>query len=310
MFEGLRVGVVVPAWNESKLIATTLTTMPDFVDRVVVVDDASSDDTADRARAVGDPRVTVVTLEQNSGVGAAILEGHRILFEDGVDVSVVMAGDAQMDPEFLPALLHPLAHDGYGFTKANRFFAATSYAGMPKMRVFGNVVLSFMTKMSSGYWHLFDPQNGYTALHRSAWQLIDPARVEKRYDFENSLLIHLNVANVRACDVPIPAIYGDEVSGIRLSKVVPRLLRTLWNGFWYRITRKYVVPSFSPVALLLFTGLLFAGFGFVVGLAATIYSIGPREASTGTWLLSVAPGLTGVFMLVQALVLDIEESPR
>ena len=310
MFEGMTVGVVVPAWNESKLIATTLTTMPDFVDRIVVVDDASSDDTAARARAVGDPRVTVVTLERNSGVGGAILAGHQILFDDGIDVSVVMAGDAQMDPDYLPDLLRPIAHDGCGFTKANRFFTSTSYVGMPKLRIFGNVVLSFMTKMSSGYWHLFDPQNGYTALHRSAWRLIDPAKIEQRYEFENSLLIHLSVANVVARDVPIPAIYGDEVSGIKLRKVVPRLMRTLWRGFWFRIMRKYVVPSFSPIALLLFTGLFLAGFGFVVGVLAVLYSIGPREASTGTWLLSIAPGLTGVFMLVQALVLDIQESPR
>ena len=309
MYEGKRIGVVVPAWNESKLIATTLTTMPDFVDRIVVVDDASTDDTAEKARAVDDPRVTVITKETNGGVGSAVLTGHAIVFDDGCDVSVVMAGDAQMDPAYLGDLLDPIVHDGIGFSKANRFFSADSYTGMPKVRVFGNVVLSFLTKMSSGYWNLFDPQNGYTALSAHAWRLLKPASISIGYDFENSLLIHLNVANVRACDVPIPAIYGEEVSGIRLSNVVPRLLRTLWHGFWYRMLHKYVVPSFSPVALLFFVGLLLFGFGFLVGLLALIYSIGPREASTGTWLLSVAPGLAGVFMLTQALVLDILETP-
>jgi len=310
VYQGLRVGVVVPAWNESRLIATTLTTMPDFVDRIVVVDDASTDDTADRARAVDDPRVSVITHEHNGGVGSAILTGHKTLFAEGCDVSVVMAGDAQMDPNYLSALLDPIVHQGVGFAKANRFFNASSYSGMSRTRIFGNVVLSFLTKASSGYWHLFDPQNGYTALSAEAWRLLDSDSIARGYEFENSLLINLNIANVRARDVPIPAVYGEEVSGIRLHKVVPRLLGTLWRGFWQRIVRKYVVPSFSPVALLLFTGLLLAGFGFFVGVFAVAYSIGPREASTGTWLLSVAPGMTGVFMLIQALVLDIEESPR
>ncbi len=310
MYEGLRVGVVVPAWNEAAHIAEVLETMPEFVDFIVVVDDASTDNTSAIAHSVIDARVRVVTQPSNGGVGSSILTGHEIVFAEDCDVSVVMAGDAQMDPTYLGALLDPIAHDGIGFSKANRFFSRASYASMPRSRVFGNVVLSFMTKASSGYWHLFDPQNGYTALRRNAWNLIDPSAISRRYDFENSLLIHLNVASVRARDVPIPAVYGEEVSGIKLGKVVPRLLLTLWKGFWYRIFRRYVVPSFSPVALLLFVGLAMAGFGFLVGLFAVIYSIGPREASTGTWLLSVAPGVVGIMMMVQALVLDIGESPR
>lgn len=310
MFEGLRVAVVVPAYNEEALIATTLTTMPDYVDRVVVIDDASTDGTAQAAEAVGDPRVTVVRQPVNGGVGSAVLTGHAIVFDEGADVSVVMAGDAQMDPSYLDRLLQPIAREGIGFTKANRFFARESFSGMPRHRVFGNVVLSFLTKASSGYWHLFDPQNGYTALTRQAWELLEPATISRGYDFENSLLIHLNVASVRARDVPIPALYGDEVSSIKLRKVIPRMLRTLHRGFWYRMLRKYIVPSFSPVALLLIAGLALATFGTVVGLFAIAYSIGDREASTGTWLLAVAPWLTGVFMLVQSLVMDIEESPQ
>lgn len=310
MYRGLRIGVVVPAWNESKLIGKTLRTMPDFVDAIFVVDDASEDDTADKARDVQDARVHVRTQTKNGGVGSAIMTGHKLAFQADCDVSVVMAGDAQMDPDYLSHLLDPIVDDGIGFAKANRFFNASSYAGMPKLRIFGNVVLSFLTKASSGYWHLFDPQNGYTALTHSAWSLLDSEAIGLGYEFENSLLIHLNVANVRASDVPIPAIYGEEVSGIKLHKVVPKLLSTLWRGFWFRIIHKYVMPSFSPIALLLFVGLALSGFGFLVGLFALAYSIGPREASTGTWLLSVAPGLAGVFMLIQALVLDIQESPR
>jgi len=227
-----------------------------------------------------------------------------------VDASVVMAGDAQMDPDYLEPLLDPIADGRVGFSKANRFFSATSYRGMPRYRVFGNVMLSFLTKMSSGYWHLFDPQNGYTALSKQALQRLDLDAVATGYDFENSLLVHLNVLEIPACDVPIPAVYGNEVSGIKLGKVVPRLLRTLWKGFWFRIRHRYVAPSFSPVALLLFSGLALLGFGLLVGVFVVWNSIGPQTASAGTVLLAATPAMTGIHLLVNALLLDIQGSPK
>ena len=144
MYEGCRIAAVVPAYNESKLIGLTISTMPDYVDHIVVIDDCSTDDTSAQALKVGDPRVVLIEHEKNTGVGGAILDGHRRALELGADINVVMAGDAQMDPEYLPNLLDPLCHDGYEFTKANRFFSRTSYAGMPALRLFGSVVLSFM----------------------------------------------------------------------------------------------------------------------------------------------------------------------
>lgn len=309
-YRDLRVGVVVPAHNEQELIATVITTMPAFVDHIVVVDDRSTDETVARAEAVGDPRVQVLRRPVNGGVGAAVLDGHRVMRELGVDASVVMAGDAQMDPDYLGSLLDPLVGGHIGFAKANRFFSATSYQGMPRHRVIGNVALSFLTKMSSGYWHLFDPQNGYTALGRQALDRLDLDLVATGYDFENSLLVHLNVLEIPAVDVPIPAVYGNEVSGIKLGKVVPRLLSTLWHGFWYRIRHRYVAPSFSPVALLLFTGLLLLGFGLLVGVFVVVNSIGPPTASAGTVLLAATPAMTGIHLLVNALLLDIQGSPK
>lgn len=309
-YRGMRVGVVVPAHNEQVHIATVITTMPDLVDHIVVVDDASTDDTAALAEKVGDPRVQVVRRARNGGVGAAILDGHRVMRELEVDASVVMAGDAQMDPDYLEPLLDPIADGRVGFSKANRFFSATSYRGMPRYRVFGNVVLSFLTKMASGYWHLFDPQNGYTALGKQALHRLDLDAISMGYEFENSLLVHLNVLEVPACDVPIPAVYGNEVSGIKLGKVVPRLLRTLWKGFWFRIRHRYVAPSFSPVALLLFSGLALLAFGLLVGVFVVWHSIGPETASAGTVLLSATPAMTGIHLLVNALLLDIQGSPK
>lgn len=309
MYKGLRIAVVVPAHNEEKLIGRTVGTMPEFVDHIIVVDDASTDNTAKEVVEVGDLRVTLLQHERNTGVGGSIVDGHRIAMEQGADVSVVMAGDAQMDPAYLPLLLDPIALDGYGFTKANRFFSRASLTGMPKTRLFGSVVLSFATKLASGYWNLFDPQNGYTAITRESLSRIDLDRLSPRYSFENDLLIWLNIAGVRAKDVPVPAVYGDEVSGMRMTKVVPELLRLLLVGTGRRFLRKYVVPSFSPIALMALTGLALCAFGTVAGLWVLAHTVGQPNASAASVLLAVAPLLVGINMLVHALTLDMQATP-
>lgn len=310
MYRDLAIAVVMPAFNEARLIGRTIATVPSFVDHIVVVDDCSSDGTSAAALAVGDPRVTLVRHECNTGVGGAILDGHRRVLELAADVSVVMAGDAQMDPDYLPDLLDPIAEGEADFTKANRFFSRTSFSGMPRHRVFGSVVLSFMTKAASGYWHLFDPQNGYTATAVAILRRIDLDRVAIGYEFENDFLIRLNIADARACDVPVPAVYGDEVSGIRLHKVAPALFGLLVAGFWRRILIKHVLQSFSPVALLLFSGLALLGFGSAFGLGTIVYRLtGGGSPSAGTVLLSVTPLLAGLHLVINAWVLDIQQAP-
>jgi glycosyltransferase involved in cell wall biosynthesis len=309
LYKGLKIAAVVPAYNEEKLIGTTIGTMPDFVDLIVVVNDCSTDETSKRARNSGDPRVHVLDHETNTGVGGSILDGHALAMELGADVNVVMAGDAQMDPVYLPDLLDPIADHGYEFTKANRFFSRTSLTGMPKTRLIGSIVLSFATKVSSGYWNLFDPQNGYTAVRTSTLRRLDLNQVARGYEFENDLLIWLNIANARAKDIPIPARYGEEVSSMRLHRVAPRIASLLFRGFWRRMLLKHVLASFSPVALLFFTGLALVTFGLLVGVWVLYETLGPPVASTGTVLLSVAPLLTGIHMLVSALLLDIQSTP-
>lgn len=309
MYNGARIAAVVPAYKEELMIATVITTMPEFVDHIVIVDDCSPDGTSDAVRAVADERVVLIRHEVNQGVGGAIITGHRAAMEIGADVDVVMAGDAQMDPHFLPALLDAVTTQGYGFAKANRFFAPESFEGMPGYRVVGNIVLSFMTKLASGYWHLFDPQNGYTAVRTDVLSRVPLDSVAKRYSFENDLLIHLNILQVPAVDVPIPAVYGNEVSSIRLSKVVPELLGLLTRGFWRRIWYRYVLWSFSPIALLLIVGLLL----FVVGLGIAIWVCFQIAASVvataATVMLAALPLMLGTQMLISALQLDIQASP-
>jgi glycosyltransferase involved in cell wall biosynthesis len=311
VYKGLKVGVVVPAYKEEAHIEGVIKTMPELVDAIAVVDDQSPDRTGELARAAADQRTEVIAHEINQGVGGAIITGHRRLIERGMDVSVVMAGDGQMDPTYLPKLLDPIADDGYGFTKANRFYSSTSFEGMPRHRIFGNMILTILTKAASGYWNLVDPQNGYTACTTEVLRNLPLGKVHRRYDFENDLLIWLNIADVRAKDVNIPAVYGAETSTMNLTKVAPRILSTLIGGGWRRIWRKYILWSFSPIALLLLAGLALTIFGLAVGLWATIWSLSHGvSASTGTWLLGVAPAMVGIQFLVQGLVLDIQATPK
>ena len=309
MYRGRIIATIVPAYNEEQHIGETILGMPQCVDRIIVVDDASPDGTTAAADSVGDSRVEVLRLEDNRGVGGAIVAGHRRALELGSDINVVMAGDNQMDPDKLPLLLDPIIDDGYGFTKGNRFFSPTSMEGMPTHRIIGNMALTFLNKAASGYWNLVDPQNGYTAITRESLERIPLDRVAKRYEFENDLLIWLNIANVRARDVNIAARYGAEVSSINLRSFVPRISSLLFRGFWRRMWLKHMLWSFSPIALMFFAGLASLLFGLAVGLWVTAVALGGQSPTAGTTVLAVVPFFCGFIMLVQALVLDIQATP-
>ncbi len=309
MYKGAVIAAVVPAYNEALMITEVIDSMPEYVDHIVIVDDCSSDNTAEVVSRSNDPRVTLIQHETNQGVGGAIITAHKKAIELGADVNAVMAGDAQMDPQYLPDLLDKVTDGGFGFAKANRFYSPESFAGMPRYRIFGNIVLSFLTKAASGYWNLFDPQNGYTAIRTSVLKRVPLDHVAKRYSFENDLLIHLNILAVPAVDVPIPAVYGNEVSSIKLRKVVPELLSLLTSGgarrFWYR----YVLWSFSPIALLGFMGLLFLIAGFCLGVWMLIQIGLTGSATAATVMLVALPLLMGSQMLISGLQLDIQSSP-
>jgi len=310
MYEGKSIAVVVPAYREEKLIGETIRTVPAWVDHIFVIDDASPDCTRSEAQAAADTRTEVISHEVNQGVGGAIVTGHRWAIECGADVSVVMAGDGQMDPRYLESLLEPVVRHGFGYAKGNRFFAADSFDAMPRHRLVGNLILTLLTKAASGYWALVDPQNGYTAVTSEVLQRLPLDRLSRRYEFENDILIWLNILDVRVADVSIPARYGAEESTIRLWSAAPRLMWVLFKGFWRRIWRKYVLWSFSPIALLLFGGLSLVAFGSLVGVWTIAHTIGPATASAGTVILSVAPLITGIHMLIQAMTLDIQATPK
>lgn len=312
MFEGRKVAVIVPARNEAAHIAEVLRQMPAYVDAVYVVDDGSSDGTAEVAQSVADERVRVLrrTVPPH-GVGAATKTGFRAALEEGAELLVKLDGDGQMDPARIELLLQPLARDGYEYAKANRFLHSEALRAMPTARLLGNLALTFLTKLASGYWHLFDPQNGFVAIRAERLRELPLERIADDFFFENDMLIQLNIRNARACDVAVPARYGDEVSDLRIWRVLLTFPWRLGRGLWRRIWEKYVLRDFSPIAMFWLLGIPLLAFGFCFGLwhwVASIYS--GRPAPTGTVMLSVLPFLIGFELILQAVILEIRESPR
>ena len=314
MYEGRTVAVVVPAYNEERLIERVLETMPPLVDRIIVVDDCSSDETAARLEAarprLGE-RLRVIRHQANGGVGAAIVTGYRAAMEELPDDALVavMAGDAQMDPGDLPRLLAPLAHDQADYTKGNRLFTGEAWKVIPRHRYLGNAVLSLLTKVASGYWHVADSQSGYTAITVAALRMLQLDRLYKRYGFPNHLLVELNNYDFRVRDVPIKPVYGvGEVSGIRLGRVVPTLSWLLIRCYFWRMKEKYVIRDFHPLVFFLAFGgaLTLAGIGlgiYIIYLRLSVGALSPNAAIFDAFLL-----IMGVQMLFFAMWMDMERN--
>jgi glycosyltransferase involved in cell wall biosynthesis len=308
VYEGRTVAVVVPAYNEEALVGSTVSGIPAFVDRIIVVDDCSKDETAVRAQNA-DKRVEVIAHERNQGVGAAIVTGYRRAIAIGVDVTCVMAADGQMDPDDLETLVRAIAIDETDYAKANRLFTGQAWQLIPRTRYLGNAALSFMTKIASGYWHVADSQSGYTAVNLETLKLLDLDRIYRRYGFPNDLLVHLNVFNRRVRDYPSRPIYGvGERSGIRLRHVVPKISWLLLKGFFWRMGQKYVIRDFHPLILFYMLGiLLFAG-GFLLGLAEVALRIYGNPIPSATIVLVALLVISGLQLLLFAMWFDMESN--
>jgi len=309
MLEGKRVAVVVPAFDEEKLIVTTLASIPEFVDRVIVVDDASRDGTTPAAAGTGDERVEVITHDKNRGVGAAIVTGYKRALEEGIDVTCVMAGDNQMDPDDLEAIAGPVARGDVEYAKANRLFTGRAWELIPRNRYLGNAVLSLLTKIASGYWHVADSQSGYTAVSLKTLELLDLDRIYPRYGFPNDMLVHLNVINARVRDVPSRPVYGvGETSGIRLGRVIPAISWLLTKAFFWRMREKYVIRDFHPLVFFWVFGILFLLLGFVLGTAVTILRLAGNDLAIGTVVLVALLLIAGLLFTLFAMLFDMESN--
>ncbi|MGZ4310167.1 MAG: glycosyltransferase family 2 protein [Gaiellaceae bacterium] len=309
MLEGKRVAVVVPAHDEETLIADTIRSMPDFVDRVIVVDDKSNDGTVAAVRALNYQRVEVLEHERNLGVGAAILTGYRRAIEERIDVTAVMAADAQMDPADLETLVAPVARGEVDYAKANRLFTGQAWEVIPRYRYLGNALLSLLTKIASGYWHVADSQSGYTAISLEMLELLDLDRIYPRYGFPNDMLVHLNVWNGRVRDYPSRPIYGvGERSGIRLRKVVPSISWLLVKGFFWRMREKYVIRDFHPLVFFYLLGIVMTVLGLGLGIAEVVLRILGNSITAATIVLVALLLIFGSQFSLFAMWFDMESN--
>ena len=313
MYREKTVAVVVPAYNEERLIERVLDTMPSFVDHIIVVDDASNDRTGQivKNRQKEDGRIIYLRHGENEGVGGAIATGYKWGRDHEIEISVVMAGDAQMDPKDLPRLLDPVAGGEAHYAKGNRLFTGKAWSVIPKARYLGNAILSFLTKIASGYWHVADSQSGYGAVTLEVLKTIDLDSVYKRYGMPNDFLVKLNVYQFRVRDVSVNPIYGiGEHSGIKIYRVIFTLSLLLLRLFLWRIKEKYIIRDFHPLVLFYLMGFVLTPIGFLFGFYLLIHRflIGPVAVTSALFAAFFAiSGLQSIFF---AMWFDMEYNKK
>jgi glycosyltransferase involved in cell wall biosynthesis len=307
---GPRVAVAIPAYRAATTVERVLKGIPAWVERIYVVDDGSPDETPARVQACGNPKVRLLVHKVNRGVGGAMVTGYTQALADGFDICVKMDADDQMDPTLLANLVAPLLAGRADYAKGNRFHDADALGGMPLVRKVGNAGLSFLIKAASGHWHVFDPTNGYTAIHRTALSAIDLRKVHPRYFFESSMLCMLRRIGAVVEDVPMPARYGDEVSSLSVRRTLFEFPILLLRQALRRLLFQYFVADFNTVSLFLVAGLPLVAFGALFGAYHWIDSY-RREVltPTGTVMVAALPLILGFQLLLQALVLDVQSRP-
>ena len=307
MLDDKTVAVVVPAYDEEKLLPETLAGIPGFVDRIYVVDDASRDGTAEKAAA--EPRAQLIRHETNQGVGAAILTGYKQAIADRIDVTCVMAADNQMAPDDLEAIARPVVEGDADYAKANRLVTGEAWQLIPHARYLGNAMLSLLTKIASGYWHVADSQSGFTAVSLATLEKLDLDRVYPRYGFPNDMLVHLNVVEARVRDVPSRPVYNvGEQSGIRYSRVIPAISWLLFKAFWWRLWQKYVIRDFHPLVFFYVFGIAMFVAGLGLGIAEVVLRILGNPIPPATVVLVALLLLFGSQFTLFAMWFDLERN--
>lgn len=324
MYKDKTICVVVPAYNEERLIGRVIETMPNCVDKIVIVDDRSTDQTAELvkrySKKIGN-RVVLIQHQKNKGVGGAIITGYKWARDNKMDITAVMAGDGQMDPEELEPIIKPVVEGEADYTKGNRLFTGEAWKKIPRYRYLGNAVLSLLTKIASGYWHMADSQSGYTAISLDALKTLQLERLYKRYGFPNHLLVMLNVFHFGVKDVSIRPVYNQgEKSGMRLRKVIPTLSWLLIKCFFWRLKEKYVIRDFHPLIFFYLFGLTMVPLGFLYLIFIIFSRVFVRDLTTNKMIIEYALMLStpvalildtfvilfGLLMLLFAMWFDME----
>ena len=266
MYKDNKIVVILPVFNEETQITDVVKTLPSFIDKIVIVDDKSVDGTINIVESLKahNDKILLIKHETNQGCGGALATGYKWLKGKDYDIAVRMDGDGQMDPSELTKLINPIIEENADYIKGNRFMTGEAYQKIPKIRYFGNAILSLLTKIVSGYWHVSDSQSGYTACNHKVINAIEWDRMYKRYGQPNDLLVRLNVENFSVKDVPVNPIYGvGEKSGISVKKAIFTISWLLVKDFFWRLKEKYIIRDFHPLVFFYFIGFFF-GFTFII----------------------------------------------
>jgi dolichol-phosphate mannosyltransferase len=306
------IAVVIPSYRVTRHVLDVIAGIGPEVSRIYVVDDQCPDGSGALVRgACADPRVTVLQHAKNQGVGGAVMTGYRAAIADGATIIVKLDGDGQMDAGLIPDFIAPILAGEADYTKGNRFYDLEQIGAMPPVRLFGNALLSLMTKLSSGYWDLFDPTNGYTAIHADAARHLPFDKISQRYFFETDMLFRLNTLHAAVVDVPMDAVYGDEVSNLKISRIATEFLAKHVRNFFKRLFYNYYLRNMSLASIELPLGLLLFGFGTVFGLRHWVHAIRTDIATpAGTVMLAALPVLMGAQLILAFLAYDIAAVPR
>jgi glycosyltransferase involved in cell wall biosynthesis len=306
------IAVVIPSYKVRRHILGVLSKIGPEVGQIYVVDDCCPEDSGDFVQShCKDERVTIIRTPENRGVGGAVMAGYQAALEAGADIIVKIDGDGQMDPGLIPAFIAPIVAKEADYTKGNRFFDLEEIRVMPKARLFGNAVLSFMTKLSSGYWDLFDPTNGYTAIHAEVVRHLPFEKISQRYFFETDMLFRLNTLRAVIVDVPMDAKYGAEASSLKISKIIGEFFFKHVRNFLKRIFYNYYLRDMSLASIELPLGVLLFVSGCVFGVYHWISSLQEGVATpAGTVMLAAMPIITGLQFILAFLGYDIANVPR
>ena len=305
------IAVVVPCYRERDHVLEVLAMMPDFVDHIICVDDGCPDSTGSYIEQhCGDPRVSVLYHQQNQGVGGAMVTGYRQALANGADIVVKIDGDGQMDPTLIANLVYPITAGLADYTKGNRFFRLEDVLAMPRDRLIGNAILSLFSKLSTGYWRIFDPNNGYTAVHAAVLSLVPFDKLHRGYFFESDMLFRLNILCAVVVDVPMQAVYGRAVSHIRLGRELTVFMLRHPLNFFKRIFYNYFLRDFHIASLEWILGPSLMLFGMIFGMINWRASIMlGTSATAGTVMLAALPSIIGLQLLLSALNYDMDARP-
>ncbi|MFH0982676.1 MAG: glycosyltransferase family 2 protein [Planctomycetota bacterium] len=308
---GVKVGVVIPCYRVADQIERVLRGIPDFVHSIIVVEDDGRDDTAARVRAFADDRITLLTHSVNQGVGAAMRTGFAEALRRNLDIVVKMDGDDQMDPAALPRLLAPLLRGQADMSKGNRYHNLVALRQMPPVRMVGNALLTFLVKLASGYWRMFDPTNGYLAIRTDVLRRLRLEKLPSRFFFESGLLIQLGILGAVVQDVPISARYGQGASSLSVGRTTLEFPPRLGWGLIRRLFWRYIVYDFSAVSVFLLLSIPLLVWGLWFGIGAWRRSVETgTPATAGTVMLAAMPIIMGFQLLLEAVVVDIGNVPR